>query len=270
MRKNMGNDSLLRQYDIPKVALSLGVPLSVVDTTDTFHIAEWDHPLLQAAQVYWLRELPIHPFHILINTSRRFRRLSNLELSPLVKDIKKIQSISLGLSDARLQLIKPATKRYDVFFSGTDTSPLREQARRVLRKLKAEGTCRVYLPENPLSREEFYQACAESYLVLSPSGLGWDCYRHYEAALCSSVPVMNYPTIRRYHPFIDGEHGFYYDLEENGLERCLRQALTDRPRLIKMGQTAREHVLTHHLYSKLLRMMLKEPDQKAGSATLGN
>jgi len=257
MRKKIRNDSARRQYEIPKVAVACGVPLTVVDRSDGSHIAEWNHPLLQAAETYWLRELPIHPQHPLINTSRRFRHHSNLDKNPLLRDVKKVRPISLGLSDARLPLIKPATKRHDIFFSGSNTSPVREEARRILQQLAAEGDYKIYLPETALSREDFYQACAESYLVVSPSGWGWDCFRHYEAALCGSVPVMNYPTIRRHSPFIDGEHGFYYDLEDNGLEPCLRKALADRPRLIEMGQSARSHVLQHHLYSKLLRLMLK-------------
>jgi hypothetical protein len=258
MRKKIRNDSLLRQYEIPKVAISCRVPLSVVDRSDTFHIPEWDHPLLLAADAYWMREIPIQPYHVLLNTSRRFRRLSNLDINPVFKAMKKVRSISLGVSDANLTLATPTTKRHDIFFSGTDTSPWREQARQVLHRLKREGQYRVFLPETPLSRADFYRACAESYLVVSPSGLGWDCYRHYEAALCGSVPVMNYPTIRRHHPFTEGEHGFYYDLEDNGLERCLRKALIDRSRLLKMGEAGRAHVIEHHLNSKILRLMLTE------------
>ena len=258
MRKKLRNESLLRQYQIPDAAIACGVPLSVVDRTDTFHITEWDHPLLLAADTYWMREIPIQPYHALINTSRRFRRLSNLDITPVFKAMKKVRSISLGISDASLALAAPAAKRHDIFFAGNDTSPWREQARQVLHRLKSEGQYRVYLPETPLSRADFYRACAESYLVVSPSGLGWDCYRHYEAALCGSVPVMNYPTVRRYRPFIEGEHGFYYDLEENGLERCLRKALIDRSRLLAMGEAGRAHVLAYHLNSKILRLMLEQ------------
>ncbi|HEY0256507.1 MAG TPA: glycosyltransferase, partial [Candidatus Methylacidiphilales bacterium] len=143
---------------------------------------------------------------------------------------------------------------------------MREEARNVLLRLKAEGEYQVYLPESPLPQEDFYKACAESYLVISPAGAGWDCYRHYEAALCGSVPVMNYPGIRRYRPFLEGEHAFFYDLEDSGLERCIRRALADRPRLVEMGQNARRHVLQYHLYSKLLLMMLKELSKLASNA----
>ncbi len=259
MRKKIGNDTVLRQYEIPKVALSCGVPLTVVDRSDGSHIAEWNHPLLEAAETYWMRELPLHPQHPLINTSRRFRHHSNLDKSPLLQAMKKVRPISLGLSDSRQALAKPATKRHDIFFAGSNTSPVREEARQVLQRLAVEGAYKIYLPETALSRTDFYQACAESHLVVSPSGWGWDCFRHYEAALCGSVPVMNYPTIRRYRPFLEGEHGFYYDLEDNGLERCLRKALTDRARLIEMGQSARSHALNYHLFSKLLRLMVKNP-----------
>jgi glycosyltransferase involved in cell wall biosynthesis len=136
---------------------------------------------------------------------------------------------------------------------------LRDEAREILKRLEAKGEFRIFLPENYLSREEYYRACAESYLVVSPSGHGWDCYRHYEAALCGAVPVMNYPTIRRYKPLIEGEHGLFYDVDEDGLERCLRNALANRDRLVEMGRKAREHVQQHHLYSNLVRMIVNPP-----------
>ena len=258
MRKKLRNDGLLRQYKIPEAARVSGVPIAIVDRSDGFHIAEWNHDLLEIAKVYWFRELPIHPQHPLINTSRRFRSHSNLAISPLLEQTKKLRPISLGLSDARLPFAQPVAKRHDIFFSGSDTSPQREAARKVLRRLATEGGYQIYLPDKTLSREEYYRACAESYLVVSPSGWGWDCFRHYEAALCGAVPVMNYPTIRRYLPFIDSKTGLYYDLEGDGLERCLKKALTDKPHLIAIGQAAREHVIENHLFSKLLRLMLTE------------
>jgi arginyl-tRNA--protein-N-Asp/Glu arginylyltransferase len=42
------------------------------------------------------------------------------------------------------------------------------------------------------------------------------------------------------------------------LERSLRKILADKARLVEMGQKARAHVLEYHLFSKLLRVMLKE------------
>lgn len=257
MRRKIFKDNFRRQYQIPHVAIAQGVPISALNRVDEFHIPEWDQPILRAADVYWLRERPIQPYHALLNTSRRFRRLANLDIHPVFAHMKKVRSISLGVPDSRQALVPSSvTKRYDILFSATDTSPVREQVRQVLRRLQAGGEFRILLPETYLSREDYYRAAAESHLVISPSGLGWDCYRHYETALCGSVPVMNYPTIRRHQPFIEGEHGLYYDLEENGLERCLRQALANRERLVEMGRRARAHVLEHHLYSKLLHRIL--------------
>jgi hypothetical protein len=85
-----------------------------------------------------------------------------------------------------------------------------------------------------------------AWLAWSPAGLGWDCSRHYEAALVGSVPLMNYPTIMRYCPLLDGEHCVLYRAEPGGLIEVARSALADKRRMRKMAQAAREHVREHH------------------------
>lgn len=257
MRKKIFDDFHLRQYRIPEVALAQGLRLTVVDRADTFHIAEWDHPLLLAADTYWIRECPITPFSALINTSRRFRRLTNIDASPLNAAMTKVRPMAQGLPKVRMDQSVPLPKKHDIFFIGTNSSPTRYQARKTLQRLAATGEFRIFCPETRLSFPEFLQACAESYLVVSPSGRGWECYRHYESAACASVPVMDYPDIRRYKPFLEGEHAFYYDLEDNGLEKCLRRALADKPRLVEMGLRARAHIMEHHLFAHILRLILE-------------
>ena len=72
-----------------------------------------------------------------------------------------------------------------------------------------------------LSLPEFYQRAARAWLVWSPEGLGWDCFRHYEAPACGSVPVINQPNIERHQPLVHGEHAFYYDRSPGELTRTI-------------------------------------------------
>ena len=39
--------------------------------------------------------------------------------------------------------------------------------------------------------EQYMERCAKARLVWSPEGYGKECFRHYEAALCGSVPVIS-------------------------------------------------------------------------------
>ena len=87
---------------------------------------------------------------------------------------------------------------------------------------------------------------SQAWLAWSPSGLGWDCYRHYEAPQCLAVPVMNYPTIARHRPLEDGVHAIYYAPEDDGLDRAIKIALADKERLRQIALAGRAHVRAYH------------------------
>ena len=83
-------------------------------------------------------------------------------------------------------------------------------------------------------------------LAWSPAGFGWDCGRHYEAPLVNTVPLINYPTIMRHGPLLDGEHCVLYGVEPGGLAQAARAALADKPRLRRIAAQAAAHVRRHH------------------------
>jgi glycosyltransferase involved in cell wall biosynthesis len=149
-------------------------------------------------------------------------------------------------------------KKTDVFFSGDCTNRInRQRGLRQLEALKAEGYA-IDITHDRLPREEFWRRCAQAYIVWSPEGFGWDCFRHYEAALAGSVPLMQVPTIYRYAPLKDGVHGLYYCVEEEGLALRIRQALQNRTWLAEMGIAARRHVLERHTLDALSRYIIEE------------
>jgi hypothetical protein len=153
----------------------------------------------------------------------------------------------------------PLEKTADVFFAGQVTlnSTVREAGMRQLETLAARGY-RIDIARERLPYREFLARCARSWLTWSPEGYGWDCRRHYEAALCRSVPLMSRATIHRHRPLVAGEHGFYYDVEGDGLIRAAEDALADKERLARIAEASRTHVLTHHTYEAICRYMVGE------------
>src|SRR5262249_48096034 len=102
------------------------------------------------------------------------------------------------------------------------------------------------LPDKRLAPDEFFRRMSAAWLAWSPSGLGWECSRHYEAALVGSVALMNTPTISLDLPLQDGVHCAHYSVAPGGLRMAARRALADKDRLRDLAHAASEHVMRHH------------------------
>ena len=245
-----GHFPLIRAAGPQLLRLPMTAPIAVVDHEDLPVINRSNLFLLKRARLYFKRELPVDRWRLFLKTAHpnlpttRFRKLARYRDA-----VAKVRPISLGLP-----LTMPDTypqhageKTADVFFAGLvdGSSWVREAGLRELGALRSSGL-RVDIPEQRLAPEEFYRRCAAAWLTWSPEGLGWDCFRHYEAAACGSVPVISRPTIERYQPLRDREHAFYYDVEPGGLTATIRDALRDKPRLDAIAHAARAHVLALH------------------------
>jgi glycosyltransferase involved in cell wall biosynthesis len=255
----------LRQFQsigrelIPWLMGGTKVPLVVIDRKDEPPmIISGELPLLKLCKAYFHRECPIQPYAAFYNTTRRFGDSANIKRAQwLLEHFAKIYPISLGCQ-ASEGFVPSDRKRTDVFFAGAvDHSEARIKGMRVLGRLKGEGYV-IDIPGYLHDRGEYLRRASEAYLVLSPQGLGWDCYRHYEAGYVGAVPVMNYPTIRRYQGLRHGVHAFYYGMEEEEeLYGLLKGLLRDKERLVGMGKAAREHVLRYHTWDELVRYVLR-------------
>jgi glycosyltransferase involved in cell wall biosynthesis len=129
-----------------------------------------------------------------------------------------------------------------IFFGGTTS---RADGFPELQALASAGY-KIDIPANGLPRNEYLERMAGAWLAWSPSGYGWDCYRHYEAAAVGTVALSNYPTIYRDKPFREGEHCLFYSPEPGELTLAIKSALADRHRLRRMGKAAREHFFQNH------------------------
>ena len=171
--------------------------------------------------------------------------------------MEKFLPASLGITTSKIRLIEAAVagipdgeKTTDVFFAGAVYhSTVRQDGLRCLRALAQSGL-RIECIEDQVPFEEFVRRMRRAWLVWSPEGQGWDCYRHYEACLAGSVPLMNYPLAQRYKPLLDGVHCILYAVEGDDLGRQIGRALADRTALRSMAVAARAHVLANHTDQK--------------------
>lgn len=240
-----------------------GERMIAVDRSDSFGLPRHSFFLLDKARAFFKRELPIDHWQTLYGSGhRRLPGASFRRKRRWVERIGKLRPIGLGLRtelEAAALAAGNAVKRRDVFFAGSisGNSSLRALVPAQLAALRAAGVD-VDWPEKPVPRAEFYQRCAEAWLVLSPAGLGWDCYRHVEAALCGSVPLVSAPSIDRYKPYVIDEHCIAYHPDENRLVETVVAALKDKKRLAAMAAAARDHATAHLTEAAMCRALLTE------------
>jgi Glycosyl transferases group 1 len=250
-----GHLSPIRWFGPQFLRMTLNAPVAVLDYEDIPIINRNNFFLLDRCRTYFKRELPVDRWRVFLKTGHanlptpRFRRLKRYQ-----RRLAKLEPLSLGLPRMQSGLLpaQPIEKSADVFFSGriADSSSIRSRGFAELQALRHNGVA-VDIADGPLPPDEYYRRCARAWLVWSPEGFGWDCFRHYEAPACWSVPVINHPTIERYRPLISNEHALYYDPEPGGLTRAVVSALEDKLRLARMAEAARDHVLAHHTRSAI-------------------
>ena len=249
-------------------------PLVVLDFEDEDFVNAAHRPLLEAAALVFKRELPVDRWRLLRPVGDRSIREAPRRADPAARALlEKFRPLALGLPLREQRHAIPAgpvPKTADLFFAGAVAGQAwpRETGRAELEGLKAEGL-RLDLPAERLEPAAFYRRCAASWLTWSPAGLGWDCFRHYEAAACGSVPLMPYPWIERQDPLVDGEHAILYDPRPGGLAAAVRAALTDRGRLARMAEGARAQAWAYHrpeaIAARIVRLALGRAG--AGEAT---
>ncbi len=214
--------------------------------------------VLNQCGVYFMRELPANVFDVFLGAQRGRREFSEIKADPaLVRAAGKLRPISMGVQVETVPEWNPGIPKItDIFFRGRlDNSPVRNCGYQDLTALRAEGF-HVDVPETRIEPAEFFRRCARAWLVWSPEGAGWECYRHYEVPLAGSVPIMNYPTVQRHRPLVDVEHCFLHGPEPGELARVARFALEDKDRLHRMTEAARQHVLAHHTHERLFEHMV--------------
>ncbi len=244
-------------------------PIVMLDFNDEPWVPGHAFAHLDHAILYFKRELPTDLAKAFLDQSPVLRTHPDAMSSSFVqRNLPKLRPMSAPIPEevVRMALETKTQKETDVFFVGSVNSTIRAAGLRVLKALQAEGY-RIDIAEGGLSRREYLARCARAWLTWSPEGYGWECFRHYEASLCLSVPVLSPPGIFRHHPLREGEHAIYYSVEGDDLRRAVTKALASRLSLEAMALAAREHVLRHHTLPKavdhILDTVLSEIDARA-------
>ena len=193
----------------------------------------------------------------------------------MARRIDKLQPISLPQfpHNERWRHAPFPEKTHDIFFSGSvaGNSTVRGAGVPEIERLKALGY-KVDQPTERLPYEAFMDRMSRSWLSWSPEGMGWDCYRHYEAAIVQSIPVMNHPTILRHAPLLEGH-----------ARRLLRRragragarggggARRQGP-AAAMATAARDHAFAHHVMKAYCDHILRSAlaPAVAGAASLAD
>jgi len=192
-----------------------GKKLVVLDMADIGLVRKSDLILFSKAQIIFKRELTISQTKLFgaCYEGFHFGKQKNLE----DKLYDKMKPICLGTErhweentivnhpqyDVEITL---KDKKYDVFYAGKPTSLIREGCDAFLESLQEAGLKVYYEPGKRIEQERFREIMSQSWFTLSPEGYGWQCYRHYEAMMLGSIPLVNYPTVRLVEPLLDGVH----------------------------------------------------------------
>jgi hypothetical protein len=206
-----GKVSLSRPFGLELLRGRITPPLAVVDLEDNASINRCDRYLLDACRLYFKRELPVDSWRLFANTMTPRQPSRRFRANPANR--------------RRIAKLRPISLGIP-----PGMEPLLPIARR-------DKTADVFF--------------VAARIVWSPEGYGWDCFRHYEAAACGSVPLINYPSIIRHRPLEHGVHCLYYAPEPGGLASTVLAALQDKARLAAMAENAREHAIRFHRRSAL-------------------
>lgn len=147
-------------------------------------------------------------------------------------------------------------KTTDVFYAARPFGELRRQAEAVLADLASDGLS-VDKPEGRIEFSEYLERMASARLVVSPRGQGEHCYRHYEALLVGSVPVINRPLLPVHYELRHGETCLFYDPTPQGLARQIREALSDEERLQQISDRGDQLVRARHGKPAICRLLLE-------------
>ncbi len=245
------------------------VKLAVLDQTDHISIHPRDRKLLRRCQLYFKRELADNHWHTLEAVLPRGACAGATRHLPAGVALRaKLRPFSLGIEVAAITRPLPdREKAYDLFYAGTAAGiPVREGLDAVLAAVAGMGW-RVFAPRERLTSDGFREAVRRSRLCLSPGGVGWDCYRHYEVVAYGSLPVMNYRPTQSIAPFRHGCECFYYDPQGDLTGRLDEWLRLPGERLDRMVAAAQEHLRRHFTFDALAEYVVRElerlPDSTA-------
>ena len=169
----------------------------------------------------------------------------------------QVRPLPLWLFQEKYPDISPE-KTADVFYCADNNSSHRRHVLNELPALIALGVI-VDHPQKRIPFPEFVERMSRAAITLSPTGYGYNGFRHYEAMLMKSVPAIN-----EYHEpigtdLVKDENYLVYNSNVQGdFIRTISRALETRPYLLKWGQALRPFTLERHTISAVGDYLLAE------------
>lgn len=247
------------------------VCLVVIDQTDHSTIHPRDRRLASSSDLYFKRELADNLWHSLESILPRGACAGTTSKTPLGESLcMKLRPLSLGIDESKIgQPVPSAGKRYDIYYSGTSSHiPVRKDLIRALGALEQRGW-RVFAPQTRLSSEEFHTAVSQSRLCLSPSGIGWDCYRHYEVLAFGSVPAMNFRPVRSIALLRHGRECFYFDPQDELVTQIEGWLNLSNERLDEIVVAGQERLKHYYTFDAMARYIMDEITAVVATKNLG-
>jgi len=237
------------------------VPMVAYDLRDTMLIAQENFFLFRYVRCFFKREIPQNRWQVFLATTPKNGDVSNIRRQAFFQTaMAKVRPLPLhiGPETYSFSQVSPEEKRVDIFYAGENPkTTVRTDGVPVLRELERLGVV-VDMPEERQDEAEFRRRMSRAWLAWSPEGSGWECHRHYEALIYGTVPVINYPTVYRYKPLIDGVHALYYGCEEDDLMRVVLRALEDKAALVRIIASGRSHLERWYSASSVTEYVLRE------------
>ncbi len=199
-------------------------PIAVLDGVD--------HPRVSADT---LRLYPPHARHFKVNLTPADAAAFGTRVRPL----------PMALAPAAYAAFGDQPKRHDVFYAAALVSPERRAALAQVEALRAAGI-RVDVATERLPFADYLTRMSQARLTLSPAGHGHQCWRHFEALMVGSVPLISRPPEPRCEWLEHGRDAWFYAADASDLVSVVQDTLTAPERLSAMAETGRRHVLTTH------------------------
>jgi hypothetical protein len=227
------------------------VPLAVLDLRDAHFVLPWDLPLLQAATLYFKRELFAWPRRSLlpIMTWKRARDVEFLQ--------DKLRPLSYGIHPSRIPPDAPpmAQRDIDIFISGT-TNPVREEISRRCEALA--GKYKVVVATGRVSDIEYHDYLRRSKLVIATESFGCETWRQYDAAAAGAVPLINHPYVLHHCPMEPDEHAIFFSLAGHDFERQVDRALANPGLLQEISTRTRQWTIENKVRARIADYVIRE------------
>lgn len=236
-----------------------GTRLVVLDITDHMTIHPRDKYFLKRADLYFKRELALNKYQSLEAILPFYHDVGRCVYEDWYQEyLQKLRPLPLGAPQAGTQISTNfSLKKWDLFYSGGDRKVWMRQALSEWLRVCEEAGLKVYFPQERIPKEEFLNAITQSWVTISPSGTGWDCYRHYEIPWQGSIPMLTTPGIFRYAPTLHNESCFILDPQNFSIDWMV-SLFRDKEHLRKMTIQAQEHFLQYHSEEAIGRYIRQE------------